>query len=146
MKKLFFVIAIVTVVSMAAFAQEDTDRESLYILFSANSASLKAVGTDQAIVNQLILIQVVQLLLDNPEHRILIDGHANPVAGTAREQRTSLVPLSTQRAEAVANFLVEYYGISRNRLILAGAGGSFPLDDKDGTQNRRVSFLLIPPR
>ena len=146
MKKLFFVVAIVTVVSMATHAQDDTDRESLYILFSANSASLTAVGTEQAIVNQLILIQVVELLQDNPEYRLLIDGHANSVLGTAREERDALLPLSRQRAEAVANFLVEYYGISRNRLIIAGAGGGFPIDDNDGTQNRRVSFLLIPPR
>ena len=145
MKKIFFVIAIVTVVSMA-YAQDDMDRESLYILFSANSASLNAVGTEQAVINQLILLQVVQLLLDNPEHRILIDGHANSVVGTSREERDTLLPLSKQRAEAVANYLVEYYGISRNRLIISSAGGSFPLDDRDGAQNRRVSFLLIPPR
>ena len=145
MKKIVFVIALAALVSMA-YAQNDSDRESLYILFSANSASLTAVGTEQAIINQLILIQVVQLLHDNPEHRLLIDGHANSVLGTAREERDALLPLSRQRAEAVANYLVEYFGISRNRLIISGAGGSFPLNDDDGTQNRRVSFLLIPPR
>jgi outer membrane protein OmpA-like peptidoglycan-associated protein len=141
-KKKGTVFAVVFVLAaVSAFAQS----ESLYILFSANSAELKAVGPEQAIRNNQTLTKVVQLLLDDPKCRILIDGHANPIAGTVKEETTTLRPLSVRRASVTADFLVSYYSVDRNRLIISGAGGSYP-GGGDPAEDRRVSFFKIPAK
>ena len=138
MKRLFFVLIAVAWAS-TVHAQ---DIESLHIFFPANSAQLRGVSPELALENQKVLIEVAQLLLDNPQYRLLIDGHANPVLKTSREETEALTPLSLQRARAVANYLVELYKIDRQRLILSGAGGRYS-SGNDAAQNRRVSFFII---
>jgi outer membrane protein OmpA-like peptidoglycan-associated protein len=120
--------------------------EPLFIVFPANSADLKEVGPDMAIRNSQAFIKAAQLLLENPDYRILIDGHANPVEKTSKEETGSLRPLSARRAEATAHFLVTYYGVDRRRLVLTGAGGRYPFGDVDISLNRRVSFFVVPPK
>jgi outer membrane protein OmpA-like peptidoglycan-associated protein len=141
MKKLLFLLGM-TACIFAAYAQSN-DCESLFIIFSPNSAELQAVSPEQAIENSKTFTSVAQLLLDNPKYRILIDGHANPVKGTPSEENESLKPLSERRAEAVANFLVEYFRVARHRLIITGAGGRYPLETDDPSLNRRVGFLAV---
>jgi OOP family OmpA-OmpF porin len=55
--------------------------------------------------------------------------------------------LSQERAEAVKTFLVNYYGISPDRLVARGYGESQPVasnDTEEGrAQNRRVVFTRI---
>lgn len=120
--------------------------EPLYIVFPANSADLKTVRTKMGIDNSQVFTKVAQLLAENPTYRILVDGHANPVMKTKAEEKDALKPLSTKRAEAAADFLVTYYGIDRSRLILSGAGGTYPFGNSDPSLNRRVSFFIIQPR
>jgi outer membrane protein OmpA-like peptidoglycan-associated protein len=141
MKKLIYLLGM-TACIFAAHAQSAGD-ESLFIIFSPNSAELQAVSQEQAIQNSKTFTSVAQLLLDNPKYRILIDGHANSVIRTSAEEKEQLKPLSEQRAEAAANFLVEYFGVARYRLILTGAGGRFPSETQDPSLNRRVSFIVI---
>ncbi|MDR2922810.1 MAG: OmpA family protein [Treponema sp.] len=141
MKKLICLLGM-TACIFAAHAQS-ADDESLFIVFSPNSAELQGVSPEQAIYNSKIFTIVAQLLLDNPKYRILIDGHANPVIKTSAEEKEQLKPLSEQRAEAAAKFLVEYFGVARYRLILTGAGGRFPSETQDPSLNRRVSFIVI---
>ena len=89
--------------------------------------------------------QIAQVLLNNPQFRILVDGHANPVIRTATEEEEVLRPLSLQRAQVVADFLVEFYNVDRRRLIITGAGGGYPAGN-DAAINRRVNFVIITPR
>jgi len=142
MKKLLFLLGM-TACIFAAYAQ-NTDCESLFIIFSPDSAELQAVSPEQAIENSKTFTGVAQLLLDNPKYRILIDGHANPVKRTSSEENESLKPLSERRAEAVADFLVEYFRVARHRLIITGAGGRYPYETDDPSLNRRVGFLTVP--
>ncbi|MDR2536372.1 MAG: OmpA family protein [Treponema sp.] len=144
-KTAFFMAVFVFVVALA-FPQTSESDESLYIVFSANSAELKGVGTDMAIRNSQTFTKVAQLLMENPQYRILVDGHANPVVGTSEEETGSLKPLSVRRAEIAADFLVTYYGVDRQRLILTGAGGGYPFGNTDPSLNRRVSFFIIMPK
>jgi len=140
MKRLFFVLIMVVAV-FTAHAQNLYD-VSLQIFFPANSANFKRVSQELAQQNQNFLAEIAQILLDNPQYRILIDGHANPVLGTNKEEIETLTPLSLQRATTVANYLVETYKIDRQRLILTGAGGRYA-SGKDAAQNRHVSFYII---
>jgi len=144
MKKLCFLLCMSACV-FAAYAQS-ADVETLFIVFPPNSADLKAVSTEQAINNSKIFTAVAQLLLDNPRYRILIDGHANPVEKTFREEREALKPLSEQRAEAAAKFLIEYFRVDPNRIIMTGAGGRYPLGNSDPSLNRRVRFVTVIPQ
>jgi len=141
MKKLFFVACMSACISVA-YAQ-NAKGESLFIVFPPESSELQAVDPEQAISNSKAFTGVAQVLLDNPKYRILIDGHANAVQGTSREETESLKPLSERRAEAAANFLMEYFSVARYRIILTGAGGRYPSGTDDPSLNRRVGFIFI---
>ena len=144
MKKLFFVL-MVFAVTFAVYGQQSSSREARYILFPPNSANLRAVSAQQAIINLEVFTQVARILVDNPQYRLLIDGHANAVTSTSQEETSALRPLSRQRAEVTATFIAEYFDIDRQRIIISGAGGGFPFSSTDGSQNRRVSFFFITP-
>jgi len=146
MKRLFFLLLMTGAIFIVN--AQSSDNESLFITFPPNSADLKAVTPAQAIQNSQTFTKVAQLLLNNPQYRILVDGHANPVIRTAIEETETLRPLSQQRAEAAADVLVEVYKVDRRRLILSGAGGGFPFggNNTDLSLNRRVSFFVITPR
>ncbi|MDR0524264.1 MAG: OmpA family protein [Spirochaetaceae bacterium] len=145
MKKLCFLLVALTGLS-GVHAQTAGNSEPLFIVFPGDSADLKAVGTELAIQNHQTFIKIAQILVDNPQYRILIDGHANPVQGGREEEAGTLRPLSERRASAAADFLVNYYKVDRKRLILTGAGGGYPFGDNNQARNRRVSFFIITPR
>ena len=140
-------IIVLMFAAVLAFSQAVVNSdEPLYILFPSNSADLKGVSKEIAIRNAQVFTKVAQLLLENTDYRILVDGHANPVEKTRKEENSSLRPLSVRRAEATASFLATYYGVDRQRLVLTGAGGGYPFGDADEASNRRVSFFVIPPK
>jgi outer membrane protein OmpA-like peptidoglycan-associated protein len=143
-KKMAVFAAVFTLASGLTFSQA-ADNEALYIVFPANSADLRGVRGETAIRNSQVFTQVAQLLMENPQYRILIDGHANPVIGTQQEESGSLRPLSVRRAETTADFLASYYGVNRRRLILTGAGGGYPSRERDPALNRRVNFVVVLP-
>ena len=143
MKKLFLLL-VMAACALAIHAQS-AGGDSLYIVFPPNTADLRGVTPEQAIQNSQAFTKVAQILLANPQYRILIDGHANPVLRSAREETETLKPLSQQRAEAAADLLVEQFKVDRRRLILTGAGGLFPSGTTDPSLNRRVSFIPIQP-
>ena len=87
-------------------------------------------------------------------YAIRIEGYANLVhyqdpEKAAREQEQQLLPLSQQRAQAVADSLVEL-GIDRARIKVVGKGDKNPLvpfsEQRENWKNRRVEFYLIRPR
>jgi hypothetical protein len=143
MRKLFFVL--IAVVAIFTIHAQNSYDESLYILFPANSANLSRVSPEIAQQNQKVLDEIAKILLENSQYRILLDGHANPVLKTTREEKETLLPLSLERATAVANYLVEKYKIDKQRLILTGGGGKYA-SGSDGAQNRRVNFFIIADR
>jgi hypothetical protein len=143
MKRLLFVL--IAVVSVFTVHAQNSHADSLHILFPGNSANFRGVSPELARQNQKVLAEVGQILLENPQYSILIDGHANPVLKTAREETATLSPLSLQRAAAVADYFVETYKIDRRRMILSGAGGRHATRS-DAAQNRRVNFFIIADR
>jgi OOP family OmpA-OmpF porin len=86
------------------------------------------------------LKEVAQILKDNPQLKMSIDGHTDNVGSDASNQK-----LSENRAGAVKNYLVKQ-GVEESRLIVTGYGESQPIADNKtaaGRQkNRRVEMKL----
>lgn len=86
------------------------------------------------------LKEIANLLKENPSLNLYIVGHTD-MKGTYDYN----LRLSRERADAVANGLIENYGIASARLTAAGVGPVVPVasnDHEDGRkQNRRVELV-----
>ena len=103
------------------------------ILFKLNSSTLNAVS-------KTALSQFAASLKNTPETDITIWGHTDNTGTLAVNER-----ISAQRAEAVADFLVQN-GISRSRMTTAGKAYNEPVASNDTeagrAQNRRVDIYI----
>lgn len=83
-----------------------------------------------------------QALIDNTTVKISISGHTDSDGNENDNQK-----LSQKRADAVANYFSENFGISKLRLQTAGKGELEPITNnntEDGKkQNRRVEFKVV---
>lgn len=116
------------------------------IIFAKNVATFD--GLDESIIekNNQILSRVAEILNKFKAYNVVIEGHANNVTGTEREDREELIPLSQARADAIKEILSEN-GVNKSRLTTSGMGGTKPVvprEDRDNWwKNRRVEFILI---
>lgn len=105
-------------------------------LFDSGKALLKP-GSNRAMVGALDMINA------HPDKRILVAGYTDNVGNP-----DSNLKLSTARAEAVRDWLVDASGISATRFAIQGYGMTRPLssnDTPDGrARNRRVDITLVP--
>lgn len=69
---------------------------------------------------------------NSPAISIEIQGHTD-----SRGEDAFNMDLSRKRAESVANFLAENYGVDRNRMTTAGYGETKPIAPNDTPDNRR---------
>jgi outer membrane protein OmpA-like peptidoglycan-associated protein len=104
------------------------------IFFDFNKFDLKPAS-------EVELDKLVQLLTENPAVRILISGHTDNVGNTADNLK-----LSTNRAKAVMNFLVQK-GIDAKRLSFKGQGATQPIAENTTEEgratNRRTEVKII---
>ncbi|MBN1241399.1 MAG: OmpA family protein [Spirochaetales bacterium] len=124
------------------------------IVFQSNGAGFTGLAADTVDRNTQVLKRIAIILNRFRDYEIRIEGHANSIAkmtgaGAAaieREERDTLIPLSTARADSVRRLLVEY-GVDPKRLSVAGVGSSAPVvdfrDAENRWKNRRVEFILI---
>ena len=116
------------------------------IIFRKNAADFEELEQTVVDRNIKVLTRIAEILNKFPDYKVQVEGHANNVSGTEREEKEDLIPLSAARADAVRRFLIEK-GVSRSRLSSVGIGGTKPiasLSDKDNWwKNRRVEFVLI---
>ncbi len=103
------------------------------ILFDTDSDRLKPESAPA--------IQAIARGLDNnPNLRLLIEGHTDSVGNAAHN-----MDLSKRRAEAVKAVLVSQFKVDAERLTTAGLGSTKPIDSNDTpqgrTQNRRVELV-----
>ncbi|WP_422844932.1 OmpA family protein [Acidovorax sp. M2(2025)] len=92
--------------------------------------------------SQPLLQEVRQLLLQEPQWRLSIEGHTDNVGSASANAE-----LSTRRAQAVLAYLVSQ-GIAAQRLQARGKGDTAPVAD-NGTEagrarNRRVELVRLP--
>jgi flagellar motor protein MotB len=117
------------------------------IVFRAFHADFIGIPQDRLDNNIRVLRRVSEILNRFRDYRITVEGHANPVLGTAFEERETLMPLSLARAQYVIDYLVSNGNVARSRLSSTGKGGTVnvasPSDQANNWKNRRVEFLLI---
>lgn len=106
------------------------------VLFTSGRADLK-VGTAGN------LDRLVAFLDQNPDRRVVIEGHTDSVGGDDYN-----LGLSQRRAESVQSFLVQR-GIAPSRIVASGKGKHQPVADNQsegGRQlNRRVEVIIENP-
>ena len=102
------------------------------IYFASDSYEIKGK------LNYQSLIEITKILKENPEGKLVIEGHTSSEGLSEYNQR-----LSENRAAAVENYLIEN-GIDKNRLESIGYGETKPVhknDTRSGrAKNRRVVF------
>lgn len=103
------------------------------VLFDTGRATLKP-GADRD------LDRLAQALKDNPNTRVMIEGHTDSVGGDDYNMQ-----LSEKRAEAVADAL-QMRGVPADRYQAKGLGKSFPVASNETQagrqQNRRVEIVF----
>jgi OOP family OmpA-OmpF porin len=77
-----------------------------------------------------VLDEAAQILKDNPDVRVTIEGHTDSIGSVAYNQR-----LSERRAAAVKRYLVSR-GIEASRLETVGYGKSRPIADNKKPNGR----------
>lgn len=116
------------------------------IIFAKNVATFDGLDASVVEKNNQILSRVAEILNKFKTYNVVIEGHANNVTGTEREDREELIPLSQARADAIKEILAEN-GVNKARLSTMGLGGTKPVaprEDRDNWwKNRRVEFILI---
>lgn len=104
------------------------------ILFETNSAQLQPVSLAE-------LNKLLQLMGDNPQIRVQINGHTDNVGKPADNLR-----LSALRAKAVVDYLVSK-GIAAPRLLHKGFGDTKPIapnsTEAGRALNRRTEFVIV---
>lgn len=79
----------------------------------------------------------------NTELQIAINGHTDSIGSESYNKA-----LSSKRAEAVANYLLQM-GLAKNRIVWQGFGGEKPIISnataEGRKQNRRVEFIISRP-
>ena len=104
------------------------------VFFETGSAELMSTSLIE-------LDRLKDLLVENPQLKIQINGHTDNVGSEGDNQI-----LSTKRAKAVQDYLIKE-GIASNRLKYKGFGESQPIasnDSADGKRtNRRTEFILF---
>ena len=96
--------------------------------------------------NYETLDEIAEQIKDHPGAKVVIvEGYANNVSGTEKENREELMPLSQLRADAIVQELVKR-GVNPNVLQSTGMGGANPLasqeDHDNWWKNRRVEFRI----
>jgi len=118
--------------------------QSGYILFGADSPVFnRGIDTDARALNELVLNNVARILTENPEFKVRLEGHANPV--TRQESEVNeLTVLSQRRAEEVAR-LLKIRGVKEEQIIIVVYGGTRTIssDHDHWNMNRRVEIIIV---
>jgi outer membrane protein OmpA-like peptidoglycan-associated protein len=88
------------------------------------------------------LMEAAQIMKDNPDIQVELQGHTDNVGSDASNQK-----LSEKRAYAVMNWLVQFGGIDAKRITAKGFGEMKPIasnDTEEGRQlNRRTDLVIL---
>lgn len=111
------------------------------LLFNSGSW---AVGTQ----GRQAVKQLGSVLAENSDIAVLIEGHTDNVPYTGNNQISGNWDLSTKRATAIVNLLLENSQIDPKNLTAAGRGEFSPIARNDTAEgkakNRRIEVILTP--
>jgi len=120
------------------------------IQFAGYSSDVFKVQGDLLTKNLFVLKRLANALGKFPGYKIRLEGYAvseywNDPKSAEKEQKTQLLPLSLDRAQAVKSVMV-LLGIDTERFTVEGFGGARPVvphgDLENRWKNRRVEFYL----
>lgn len=115
-----------------------------YILFGGDIYRYnEGIDADARSLNDLVLNQVSQILRENRDLHVRIEGHANPVTREPAEIQ-ELAVLSERRANEVAR-LLRARGVRDEQIVLIALGGTRTIasDHAHWNMNRRVELIII---
>ena len=115
------------------------------IAFDPDAATFDKLSASQVKANHETLDEVAQQIREHPGAKVIVEGYANNLTGSEKEEVEELIPLSQKRAETIVSEL-EKRGISSDILSAVGMGGANPLasrrDRANWWKNRRVEFKI----
>jgi chemotaxis protein MotB len=110
------------------------------LLFASGSTVVDKEG-------EKALTQLAEVLANNPDISIRIEGHTDnvPISGGPIKDNWDL---SVLRATSVLRILTKHGNITPERLVPSGRGQYVPLDEGNSPEarrkNRRTEIILIP--
>jgi len=111
------------------------------LLFKSGSYAVDPKG-------QQALKSLSEVLANNPEINIMVEGHTDNVPLTGSNQIKDNWDLSVMRANAVTKIILENKKINPKRITSSGRGEYIPLDPANTpvarTKNRRTEIILTP--
>ena len=115
------------------------------LYFSKNGAVFTGLSRKQIRQNEKTIDEAVALIKQHPECTVYIEGYAQNISGTEKENQTACMPLSLWRAEYVKKELIKR-GIAKDKIETVGMGGANPIANPDDRsswwKNRRVEFVI----
>ncbi len=116
------------------------------IFFDADAATFNTLTELQQFANRWTLDSIAEQVKEKTvELEIEVQGYANNVTNTEKEDREELVPLSQKRADAIRAELIKR-GLKADNLTAKGYGGANPMakweDRQHWWKNRRVEFIV----
>ena len=115
------------------------------IYFDPDRATFEKISEEQQKENIETLESITRQIREHGEVEVLVEGYANNVSNTERENRLELIPLSRLRAQTIMNSLIEN-GLEEEILSYEGNGGLNPIaeweDRENWWKNRRVEFIV----
>lgn len=115
------------------------------IYFDPDRATFEKISEEQRQENFETLDSIAKQILEHGEVDVLVEGYANNVSNTERENRLELIPLSRLRAKTIKDILVDN-GLDEEILSFEGNGGMNPIakweDRENWWKNRRVEFIV----
>ena len=115
------------------------------IYFDPDKATFDKISEEQRQENFDTLESITEQIFKHGEVEVLVEGYANNVSNTERENRLELIPLSRLRAQTIMNILIQN-GLNEEILSYEGNGGLNPIakweDRENWWKNRRVEFIV----
>jgi hypothetical protein len=115
-----------------------------FIIFGPDIGSYNVgIDRDAQQLNEMVLDAVAQMLRDDSNLKVRIEGHANPYT-INRSEHDELMTLSSIRANVVADQL-RAKGVSEEQLVIIALGGTRNATSEWDirNRNRRVELMII---
>jgi outer membrane protein OmpA-like peptidoglycan-associated protein len=115
-----------------------------FVLFGPDTGEYNVgIDHDAEGLNELVLDHTARMLTENPDFRVRIEGHANPVT-TDPEEAEELMNLSSMRANVVADQL-RARGVPDDQKVVIAFGGTRTVTSEHDiwNRNRRVELTIV---
>ena len=115
------------------------------IHFDPDKETFDKIPEEQRKENYETVESIARQIKEHGNVHVEVEGYANNVTNTERENLQELIPLSRLRAKTIMEMLIQN-GLDKELLSYEGRGGSNPIaewkDTSNWWKNRRVEFVV----